>query len=171
MKILEKIRLNKEMVENENFNPDFIKNTQPMGNMIFKEKYIQKGDGYETCIHIYSLPKTVNDLWLRKISEIENVITTLDITTEKSTKIINKLSKAISEYDTRETQARTAQERKRAEKNSIHNESLLDRVLDGEVIKKILNIRISKLLLLSSISFNTCNVTSIFKFFISSSKS
>jgi putative ATPase traE len=137
MKILEKIRLNKEMVENENFNPDFIKNTQPMGNMIFKENYIQKGDGYETCIHIYSLPKTVNDLWLRKISEIENVITTLDITTEKSTKIINKLSKAISEYDTRETQARTAQERKRAEKNSIHNESLLDRVLDGEVIKKI----------------------------------
>lgn len=137
MKLLNKIKLGREMLSNENFDPDFVKNTQPMGNMIFKENYIKKGDGYETCIHIYSLPKTVNDLWLRKITEIENVITTLDITTEKSTKIINQLSKAISEYDTRESQARTPQERMKARKNAETNESLLDRVTDGEVIKKI----------------------------------
>lgn len=136
MKLLNKIKLGREMLSNENFDPDFVKNTQPMGNMIFKENYIKKGDGYETCIHIYSLPKTVNDLWLRKITEIENVITTLDITTEKSTKIINQLSKAISEYDTRESQARTPQERMKARKNAETNESLLDRVTDGEVIKK-----------------------------------
>lgn len=137
MNFFDKFKSGKEMLSNENFDPDFVKNIQPMGNMIFKENYIRKGDGYETCIHIYSLPKTVNDLWLRKISELSNVITTIDVTTEKSKTIINKLSKAISEYDTRESQARTAQERKQAEKNSVNNESLLDRVLDGEVIKKI----------------------------------
>lgn len=73
---------NKEREKTKVFhNLALIEKTQPMGNIIFKENYIIKGDGYETCIHIYDYPENVGRFWLKVISDIEDVITTIDIGT------------------------------------------------------------------------------------------
>lgn len=137
MKLLKNFKLGKKILYNESFDPEFILNTQPVGSMIFRENYIQKGDGYETCIHIHDLPATVNELWLRKITELEDVVTTVDISTEKSQKIIDKLSKSITEYSIRENQATNAYEGLQASKNSQKSEMILNEVTDGEIIKRI----------------------------------
>ena len=49
MKLLNK----KEKKEKVEVNPYLISKIQPMGGVYFDEKYIKKGDGYETCVHLY----------------------------------------------------------------------------------------------------------------------
>ena len=85
--------------KNSDFDLEFISKIQPAGNIIFKENYIKKGDGFETCVEIYDYPETVRNFWLRTITNfnIENLIVTIDISTMDNAIVDSVLEKNLKE--------------------------------------------------------------------------
>jgi len=79
------------------YNPYLLNKIQPVGGIGFKDRFIVKGDGYETCIHVYDFPLYVNDFWLEKLLNFDDVVTTIDISTEEKKKALDQLDKSISE--------------------------------------------------------------------------
>ena len=58
--------------ENEKIAADYylIEQIQPQGGITFNdERYIQTGNSYECCLHIYELPEKVNDNWLKELTD------------------------------------------------------------------------------------------------------
>lgn len=95
-------RLNKkEKKEKVEVNPYLISKIQPMGGVYFDEKYIKKGDGYETCVHLYYYQTDVGPFWLEQLLSIEGTVATVDISTEDKRVALDKIDKSISENLTR----------------------------------------------------------------------
>ncbi|MGO0987420.1 VirB4 family type IV secretion system protein [Clostridioides difficile] len=92
------IKINKNKKE---YNPYFLKAIQPQGGIRFSTRIIEKGDGFETCLHVYGYPKQNDTFWLEKLFSFRNVITTLDVKTEKKEKTLTKMNKSLSEYNHR----------------------------------------------------------------------
>lgn len=68
--------------ENEKIAADYylIEQIQPQGGITFNdERYIQTGNSYECCLHIYELPEKVNDNWLKELTDIKDTVVTIDI--------------------------------------------------------------------------------------------
>ena len=97
MKLLNK----KEKKEKVEVNPYLISKIQPMGGVYFDEKYIKKGDGYETCVHLYYYQTDVGPFWLEQLLSIEGTVATVDISTEDKRIALDKIDKSISENLTR----------------------------------------------------------------------
>lgn len=138
---------NKE-VENNNKNIidyEFIDKIQPKCNLLFKENFIKKGDGYETCIHIYGYPKNVDKFWLKIITDdlnMDNVIVTMDIGTMKDNVVDKKM-----EFNLKENYDRKNTERKITNKlnsSTDFNDSinLQQQVYNSGISIKLVHIRI-----------------------------
>lgn len=91
------------------YNLKFIKKIQPKGGISFGERFIQKGDGYECCLHIYDFPLDVYQFWLEKVMNRENIICVVDVATKDKNVVLKNLKKSL-----REQRDRTIEE-----KNSI----------------------------------------------------
>ncbi|MBY0756294.1 ATP-binding protein [Clostridium sardiniense] len=84
------------------YNPNLIEKIQPVGGISFKDNYIRKGDGYESCIHIYDYPTDVTEFWLKDlIEEFQDTVITVDIETGDKNTILKKIDRAITEHDSR----------------------------------------------------------------------
>lgn len=131
----------KEKKENtgEDIDNYLIESIQPRGGVSFKmEKIINTGSGYEACIRIYELPEEVDDYWLGKVCNIDNVITTLDIHTEDQIEIKKNLNKSIQEQDSRFRSAETHADRTDAGKRLDEMEQLYAEISSmGEIIKAV----------------------------------
>lgn len=87
------------------YNPMLLARIQPAGNLSCKDaKYIQTGDGYITCLQVYSYPDVTYDFWLHKLTGINGVVTTADIATkdknEAEADIIRSLDELQQRYNT-----------------------------------------------------------------------
>ena len=130
--------------KNSDFDLDFISKIQPIGNIIFKENYIKKGDGFETCIEIYDYPETVRNFWLRTItnSNVENLIVTIDIST-----MDNEIVDKVLEENLKENRYRKNNERNitdRLKSNTDYQKSILlhDKLYSNSINIKLVKIRI-----------------------------
>lgn len=85
----------------EKFNPFFVKRVQPQGGVKFDERFIKKGDGYETVVHLYDYKNQVNYFWLLQLTSMKNVITTIDISTEKKRTALKSINKSLVEQKNR----------------------------------------------------------------------
>lgn len=84
------------------YNPNLIDKIQPCGGIAFKDTYVKKGDGYESCIHIYDYPSEVSEFWLKSlIEEFTETIITVDIETGNRNAILKKIDRAITEHGSR----------------------------------------------------------------------
>lgn len=127
-------------IEKLGYNPNFIEEIQPCGNMNFTDdRAIKTGDGYMACIYIHKLEENLRMYWLTKLTNINNVITIIDINTETDyTEVKKNLNKAVSEQISRRSLAKDASEIQDAdfriqELQEIYEE--LNRM--GEIIKNI----------------------------------
>ena len=130
--------------KNSDFDLDFISKIQPIGNIIFKENYIKKGNGFETCIEIYDYPETVRNFWLRTItnSNVENLIVTIDIST-----MDNEIVDKVLEENLKENRYRKNNERNitdRLKSNTDYQKSILlhDKLYSNSINIKLVKIRI-----------------------------
>lgn len=130
--------------KNSDFDLDFISKIQPIGNIIFKENYVRKGDGFETCIEIYDYPETVRNFWLRTItnSNVENLIVTIDIST-----MDNEIVDKVLEENLKENRYRKNNERNitdRLKSNTDYQKSILlhDKLYSNSINIKLVKIRI-----------------------------
>lgn len=88
----------KEKLEKElEFDKELIQEIQPLGGVSFKESFVRKGDGYETCIHICEYPTNVNEFWLYEILNMDNVIVTVDISDSHRPDIVKGINESLKE--------------------------------------------------------------------------
>ena len=130
--------------KNSDFDLEFISKIQPAGNIIFKENYIKKGDGFETCVEIYNYPEAVKNFWLRTItnSNVENLIVTIDIST-----MDNEIVDKVLEENLKENRYRKNNERNitdRLKSNTDYQKSILlhDKLYSNSINIKLVKIRI-----------------------------
>ena len=116
----------------------FIKNIQPQANIAFSERVIRKGDGYETCLHLYELPQTVMTFWLDTLTNIQGSVVTIDVTMFDSEELKKQIDRSLIEdkqnyygakKDTDQSDAGNSFQKLIDIYNSISN--------DGEVLKMV----------------------------------
>lgn len=105
MKLKEKDQIK---LKEQGYDLDFINRVQPKGGLSFGEKYINTGDCYIGCLHVYSFAEDVNSLWLANLMNIENTIATLDLATANKEEVIRDINRSIGELrDRTETERRS----------------------------------------------------------------
>lgn len=105
MKLKEKDQIK---LKEQGYDLDFINRVQPKGGLSFGEKYINAGDCYIGCLHVYSFAEDVNSLWLANLMNIENTIATLDLATANKEEVIRDINRSIGELrDRTETERRS----------------------------------------------------------------
>lgn len=152
MKIIEKLKEKFNSIKkkesnhfkNSDFDLEFISKIQPAGNIIFKENYIKKGSGFETCVEIYDYPETVRNFWLRTItnSNVENLIVTIDISTMNNEIVDKVLEENLKENRYRKNNERNITDRLKS--NTDYQKSILlhDKLYSNSINIKLVKIRI-----------------------------
>lgn len=130
--------------KNSDFDLEFISKIQPAGNIIFKENYVKKGDGFETCVEIYDYPETVRNFWLRTITNfnIENLIVTIDISTMDNAIVDSVLEKNLKENKYRTNNEKNITDRLKSKKDFQNSVSLHDKLYSNSINIKLVKIRI-----------------------------
>ncbi|WP_231348420.1 VirB4 family type IV secretion system protein, partial [Bacillus mycoides] len=103
----------------------------------FKESYVQTGDGFSTCIHVFDYPTEVNDFWLEQIMNMPNVITTLDVMSDDRKEVVESINKSMSEQSVRHDTAKDNIDRIDAKNEFLELEALYTDLKQGEVMKRI----------------------------------
>lgn len=82
----------------KDYDPYLLEKIQPQGGITFREPaMIETGTGYETCLHIYDYPNSLDDYWMAKICNIKNAVTVIDMATNDK----NKIKKKYQSFDER----------------------------------------------------------------------
>lgn len=84
-----------------NYDQELLKKISPAGGIKHYTTYSKTGTGYESCIHIWELPSTLYDFWLKKVCSHEKTIVSIDIHTEDQIEIKKNLNKSIEEQNSR----------------------------------------------------------------------
>lgn len=120
------------------YDPSFLTAIQPQGGVNFQDKFIQKGDGYEACIHIWDYPSLVNEFWLEKIMSMRDVIVVHDIATMDKDESVSAINKSMLEQQVRYSSAKQDAARIDAEHSYQELQELYQSISQmGEVIKLI----------------------------------
>lgn len=128
----------KNKVKKQEYNPILLNEIQPQGGIYFKDKFIQKGDGYEACIYIYHYPSQVTDFWLLNLMNQDNVIVTIDISTASKDKALQSINKSLIEQESRYRSDRDKISQIKAQNSYQKLRNLADNVTNqGEIIKEI----------------------------------
>lgn len=112
---------------------------QPAGGITFKEpSYIQTGEGYVRCLHVYQLPKVLDDFWLDHIFGIDDAVITLDIHTQDSAEAKKNINKSLQEEFARARTAKDFAELHNAEQRQRELQTVYEELTSmGEVIKNV----------------------------------
>ena len=140
-----KSKKSKHKEEENNIDYEFIDNIQAKTNIIFKENFVKKGDGYETCIHIHTFPTEVGKCWLKTITDdldMENVIVTIDIGTMDKNTIDKKLETNLIENLDRKKSQRKLTEKLKSGTDFDDSVSLHQKIYTSGITIKLVHIRI-----------------------------
>ena len=121
------------------YNAALISRIQPQGNLrLDDERYIKTGDGYCSCIMVYSYPSEAYDFWLSRLMNIDGVYTVLDVATEESEDAQDAIVASLNELDVRYSQAKDEGSSIDAEENFKLLKNMLTSIkTQGEIIKLI----------------------------------
>ena len=131
--------------ENEEIAADYylIEQIQPQGGITFNdERYIQTGNSYECCLHIYELPEKVNDNWLKELTDIKDTVVTIDISSHDIYEIKKNINRSIQEQASRRGSATNWEEAYNAEKKANDMIQLFHEISKLKEVVKIIDIRI-----------------------------
>ena len=125
----------------KDYNPYLMTKIQPQGGIKFDERVIQKGDGFETIVHLYEYKPQVNIFWLIQLTSMRNIITTIDIGTEKKRTALKKINKSLVEQKNRYKEE--TNEVNMIEAQSVYQNlhSLADNITNAGEIVKLVHIR------------------------------
>ncbi|MCT6922819.1 type IV secretion system protein VirB4 [Metasolibacillus sp.] len=124
--------------KNKNYDPLFLAAIQPQGGVQPKDKYIQKGDGYEACIHIWDYPTKVSPLWLEKLFSMREVIVVEDVVTMPRDETVSAINKSMLEQTMRYSNSKKQSQKMDAENSFQELERLYHEIAQmGEVVKLV----------------------------------
>ena len=110
---------------------------QPKGGITFRyPNTILTGDGYIRVLHIYQLPKTLDDFWLDRVFNVPDAITTIDIATRDSAEVKKNINRSLKEEFAKEHAARDFLQLYNAQQRQKELETLLHELSSmGEIVK------------------------------------
>lgn len=114
----------------------------PAGGIEHFETYSRTGTGYESCIHVWDFPSTLNDYWLTKACSQENSIVTISIHTEDQIEIKKNLNKSIEEQNSRKRFATEYKDFYDASRREQEMQELYDEINSMDEVVKSVIIRI-----------------------------
>lgn len=139
MKLKEK---DKVKLEEQGYDLKFLKETQPQGGLEFGEKYINSGDSYIGCLHVYSYAEEVGNLWLTDLMNIEKTVATLDIATANKEEVIKDINRSITELRDRTETERRSTDKDDASWEMQNLRQLAHSITQGGEIVKLTHLRI-----------------------------
>lgn len=143
-RIKEKLTGQRELseIEREKINHEFLAEIGPQGGITFNvnEKIISTGTGYEACIYVYGYPKQVSTHWMTHITNIEDTISVLDISSKNKSEIQQNLKRSLEEQTSRYNTAKSTAEAKDAERQFRELEEMYEEINNyGDVMKQLLS--------------------------------
>lgn len=129
-----------KLIEKLGYDPELIYEIQPQGGLDFSKhsKYIETGDGYETCIHVYEYPENLDDNWLNSVMNLDGVLAIMDVATENKMTVKQNINRSIQEQESRYNLATVMTEAKDAQKRYRELERMYEEITSmGEVVKLI----------------------------------
>lgn len=132
---------NKE--KNETLDAKLFEYLQPRGGITFKEpNYITCGDGYIRVLHVYQLPKLLEDFWLDNIFNVPDTIATIDVNTRDISEVKKNINKSLKEEFSREHGAKDYMEVYDARQRQQELENMLHELSSMGEMAKMLDFRI-----------------------------
>lgn len=101
---------------------------QPQGGVKFCDKFVEFGDGYMACLHVYTVPVKLVRHWMFKIFNNPNVIATIDVETLDEQEVKENINRAIKEHESRLEDSRNRSDEKEAANAYYRLDELLDEV-------------------------------------------
>ncbi|KGL46341.1 hypothetical protein EP56_01760 [Listeriaceae bacterium FSL A5-0209] len=131
-----------EKAPDKGFDPILLSYIQPRGGFTPCARYIKKGDGYETCVHLIEYKKKARPFWGKGMLNQPNIIAIQDTETISRQKIKEAINDSTREYQQRQVKARNTTELKEAksEENSLND--LADQMIDSQETVKELHTRL-----------------------------
>lgn len=136
---INKMNKNKDKIDEIPIDYDLFIKLQPQGGITFKSpSFIQTGDGYVKCIHIYQLPSIINDFWLNDIMRFDDTICLFDISETDKNKVQKNINKSIREEIQRARYATDFEEAYDAEERKHQLQSMYNEIKSmGEIVKMV----------------------------------
>lgn len=88
-----------EILEENGYDLDFIKQTMPQGGIEFSENHITCGNGISKCITIYKYSSDPELFWLAYLMNNPHTIATMDVKTDAKYEVIQSINKALDEME------------------------------------------------------------------------
>lgn len=125
----------KQIQEERGYSPSLLSAIQAQGGIRFEPKYVQTGDGYITCLHVYKFQNVVRDYWLEPIFNMENVIPVLDVAVAEKKEVVELINKSMAEQNSRFQSSKENVERIDAQTQYLELDQLYKDISIGEVVK------------------------------------
>jgi len=134
-----------DRTENEvlGFDKKLLQRIQCQGGIDFdsEDRFTITGDGYEACLSVWQYPETLDLYWLQNLTNIQNVVTTIDISPLDKGEVKKNINKSMGEQDSRYQTAKEHTERRDAQMRYAELDELIHDINHtGEIIESV-NIR------------------------------
>lgn len=124
------------------YDTHFLSYIQPQGGFHANRRYIEKGDGYETCVHLVEYKRDVRPFWGKGLFNDKSIVTIQDTKTIQRNKVMKALDDSAAEQEKRFENSRKKTDEKLAVKEYRSLERLADEVVDTQETVKELHTRI-----------------------------
>lgn len=123
----------------KDYDPYLIEKIQPQGGITFREPaMIETGTGYETCLHIYDYPNSLDDYWMAKICNIKNAVTIIDMSTDDLNEIKKNINRSMKEQNFRVSDSKSYTDIRDAHMRFQELQDLYEEINAlGEIVKKV----------------------------------
>ena len=121
---------------------DFLCDTQPIGNVVFRDNLIQTGNTFMTTMYIYRFPGQPEGMWQAVLHNIPDSFVMTDIASQESGETLKKLQNAIREQYSRMLSEKEAYEAAIAEEEYVDLNALAKSIRKSEDTMKYFCIRL-----------------------------
>ncbi|CAI3426450.1 ATP-binding protein [Enterococcus cecorum] len=128
-------------IEQRGYDLAFLSEIQPQTGMYFEENQIVKGEGYETVLHIYAFPKSVNYFWLTDILNQPDMVSVIDVSTANKAEVLKQIASATREQADRAKNDRTYVERQDASFEVMDLQALSQSITQKSEVVKFIHAR------------------------------
>lgn len=117
---------------------DLFAQLQPQGGISFKdEKFIKTGDGYEACVYVKTYPMGVDECWMATLTNINNAVVEIDISTEDMNSARHNINRSINEHKSRFNSSKQDTDSADSANRVSELRQLYNEIAGGEVLKII----------------------------------
>lgn len=129
----------RQKIEKLGYDPWLLEAIQPKGGLRpVNERFVETGCGYEACITVSKFPARVEEFWLTRLMNMDNIVCVIDINTEDPNISKKNINAGMREQERRAEDASDTTVKKTAAQRYAELNALWDDIdVMGEVLKLV----------------------------------